>query len=120
VTSTVGEGAPSFVFPETTGRIKRFVSPQDVIAAMDDDLGSTIALVASGGTTFLSPILGLLGGIVALDGTVRSHLGIVSREFEVACLVGTTLTTDVADGTEVTLSPGDGRVGTITLVGSSA
>ncbi|MCW4354718.1 PEP-utilizing enzyme [Hoyosella sp. YIM 151337] len=100
----LGKGIPSYTFDPVTGTVKHFRSPEDVIASLDTDLESTIALVASGGTTFLSPILGQLGGIVCLDGTLRSHLAIVSREFEVPCLVGTELSEDLADGTEITLS----------------
>ncbi|MFC9553516.1 PEP-utilizing enzyme [Rhodococcus sp. NPDC056960] len=104
----IGKGVPSYSFADATGTIRRFSSPNDVISSLDSDLETTIALVASGGTTFLSPILGRLGGIICLDGTLRSHLAIVSREFEVPCLVGTELITDVADGTTVTLAIEDG------------
>ncbi|MFD4250063.1 PEP-utilizing enzyme [Amycolatopsis thermoflava] len=104
----VGKGVPSYAFASVTGTVRHFRSPDDVIASLDSDLESTIALVASGGTTFLSPILGRLGGIVCLDGTLRSHLAIVSREFEVPCLVGTDLPADLADGTEIVLEIEDG------------
>ncbi|WP_181779253.1 PEP-utilizing enzyme [Pseudonocardia pini] len=100
---TIGKGVPSYAFARTTGTVKHFRSPTDVIESLDSDLESTVALVASGGTTFLSPILGRLAGIVCLDGTLRSHLAIVSREFELPCLVGTDLTEDLSDGDEVTL-----------------
>ncbi|MFR9807032.1 PEP-utilizing enzyme [Pseudonocardia sp. RS010] len=106
--TVIGKGTPSYTFTRTTGRVRNFRSPQDVIESLDSDLESTIALVASGGTTFLSPILGRLGGIVCLDGTLRSHLAIVSREFEVPCLVGTDLTDELADGTEIVLDIDDG------------
>lgn len=101
--SILGKGLPSYAFAPVTGTVRHFRSPDDVIDSLYSDLESTIALVASGGTTFLSPILGRLGGIVCLDGTLRSHLAIVSREFEVPCLVGTELAEDIADGTEITL-----------------
>ncbi|NGP08086.1 hypothetical protein G6038_21925 [Rhodococcus sp. 14C212] len=106
--TVIGKGTPSYNFEPATGTIRRFRSPADVIESIDSDLESTIALVASGGTTFLSPILGRLGGIVCLDGTLRSHLAIVSREFEVPCLVGTELPVDVEDGTRIVLRIEDG------------
>ncbi|SHL42840.1 PEP-utilising enzyme, mobile domain [Pseudonocardia thermophila] len=106
--TVIGKGTPSFTFPRTTGTVRWFRSPSDVIESIDSDLESTIAFVESGGTTFLSPILGRLGGIVCRDGTLRSHLAIVSREFDVPCLVGTELTGEVADGTEVVLDIVDG------------
>lgn len=104
VLSVVGSGVPSFRFPDATGIARHFRTPGDVLASINDDLESVIAVVASGGTTFLSPILGRLGGIVALDGTLRSHLAIVSREFEVPCLVNTSFETGLVDGDEIQLS----------------
>src|SRR5688572_29810042 len=106
--TVIGKGTPSYTFAPVTGTVRQFRSPQDVIASIDSDLESTIALVESGGTTFLSPILGRLGGIVARDGTPRSHLAIVSREFEVPCLIGADLTQELQDGAEVTLDIVDG------------
>src|ERR1700710_1030793 len=111
----VGTGTPSYAFAPVTGTIRYFKSPADVIASINEDLESTIALVDSGGTTFLGPILGRLGGIVSRDGTLRSHLAIVSREFEVPSLVGTTLTADLADGTRVVLD----NSGTVRLADGS-
>jgi phosphohistidine swiveling domain-containing protein len=111
--SQIGKGLPSYRFAPVTGRARWFRSPSDVIEAIDSDLESTIALVESGGTTFLSPILGRLGGIVARDGTLRSHLAIVSREFEVPCLVGTELVELPEDGAELTLQVQDGDAGLV-------
>lgn len=99
----MGSGVPSYRFEPTTGTVRRFVSPQDVISSIDEDVESMVALVNSGGTTFLSPILGRLAGIIACDGTLRSHLAIVSREFEVPCLVGATVDSELADGAVVRL-----------------
>jgi len=110
----IGTGTPSFTFAPVSGTVRHFGSPADVIQSIDSDLESTIALVSSGGTTFLGPILGRLGGIVCLDGTLRSHLAIVSREFEVPCLVGTDLAQDVPDGTEVVLDI-DGGAGLLRI-----
>jgi len=106
--SVLGTGTAAYAFAPVTGTITYFKSPADVIEAIDSDLESTIALVDSGGTTFLGPILGRLGGIVSRDGTLRSHLAIVSREFEVPCIVGTTLDAELPDGTEVELAIADG------------
>lgn len=115
----VGTGLPSFKFPATPGTVRHFRTPQDVIASINDDLETVIAMVASGGTTFLSPILGRLGGIVALDGTLRSHLAIVSREFEVPCLVGASLAHELADGDEVLLTWIDAGEATVDLRGGA-
>jgi len=109
----IGSGTPAYRFPSVTGRARWFRSPSDVIESIDSDLESTIALVESGGTTFLSPILGRLGGIICQDGTLRSHLAIVSREFEVPCLVGTQLLEVPADGAELILEAPDAETGRV-------
>lgn len=80
-------GMSSYHFGTTTGRVHHFRTPADVIDVFDQDLENVVAFVQSGGTTFLSPILGRLGGIVCTSGTNRSHLAIVSREYEVPCLL---------------------------------
>ena len=106
--TVIGTGVPSFTFGHVAGTVRHFRAPADVIAALDTDLESTIAVVESGGTTFLSPLLSRLGGIVCTAGTLRSHLAIVSREFEVPCLIGTDLVRDPPDGTEVEIDVADG------------
>ncbi|MGV1047000.1 MAG: PEP-utilizing enzyme [Solirubrobacterales bacterium] len=90
-----------------------FEVPADVIAALDTDLEDTIALVSSGGTTFLGPILGLLGGIICLSGTLRSHLAIVSREYGLPCIVGLELDGELHTGDRVTIEADRSGVGTV-------
>ncbi|HEY1974869.1 MAG TPA: PEP-utilizing enzyme [Pseudonocardia sp.] len=107
--ATIGRGLPAYPFAPAGGRLRSFRSPSDVIDAIDSDLGSTIALVDSGGTTFLSPILGRLAGVVCRGGTLRSHLAIVSREFEVPCVLGAQLPELLPDGTSVLLDVVDGQ-----------
>ncbi|WP_040798159.1 PEP-utilizing enzyme [Nocardia higoensis] len=105
-------GTSAFDFGVTRGRIRAFRAPDDVIDVFGDELDDVIALVESGGTTFLSPILGRLGGIVCTSGTTRSHLAIVSREYGVPCLLAVDLDGwEPADGTHVLLessASGDG------------
>ena len=50
--------------------------PEDTIAVIDD----------SGGT-LTAPILGDFTAVVCMGGTVRSHLGILTREYNVPCLM---------------------------------
>ncbi|MBY8857240.1 hypothetical protein K7711_12190 [Nocardia sp. CA2R105] len=105
-TSELGRhtGVSAYHFGIARGRIRVFHAPEDVIDVFGDDLDDVIALVESGGTTFLSPILGRLGGIVCTNGTTRSHLAIVSREYEVPCLLGVDLDGwQPQDGTPVVL-----------------
>lgn len=95
---------------EAEGRLQRFSKPKDVLDAVEADPESTIALVASGGTTFLSPIIGRLAGIVCESATLRSHLAIVSREYGIPCLVGVAAEGELDDGIEVTMRAQDGTL----------
>ncbi len=87
-------------------------SPEDVLALMDEGADGVIAVVADAGATFLAPVFEDLTAVVCLGGTPLSHIGIVSREYEVPCVMGTTLTTQPhpGDDVEVDCSGPDGVV----------
>ncbi len=76
-------------------------SPDDVLELMDTTAEGVVACVADAGATFLAPIFDELTAIVCLSGTPQSHIGIVSREYQVPCVMGT-----LFDGDE----PVDGEV----------
>jgi len=77
-------------------------SPDDVIALMDEDPSEpVIAMVADAGATFLAPIFEDLAAVVCLSGTPLSHIGIVSREYEVPCIMSTSLTEQPMFGDDV-------------------
>jgi signal transduction protein with GAF and PtsI domain len=61
--------------------------PDDVLELMDAGADGVVVLVRDAGATFLSPIFHELAGVVCTGGTVRSHIGIVSREFQVPCIM---------------------------------
>ena len=74
----------------------------DVLELMDDTAEGVIAGVQDAGATFLAPIFDELTAVVCMSGTPVSHIGIVSREYQVPCIMSTTFTGDYpADGTEV-------------------
>jgi phosphohistidine swiveling domain-containing protein len=108
MSTVVGQGEIAYGKGTVKGVIRRFTTPDDVLDVIDADLDDTIGLVDSGGTTFLSPILGRLGGLVCTSGTLRSHLAIVSREFQLPCLMAVDLKEDLDTGVTVTLVLGDG------------
>jgi len=56
--------------------------PPDVLDLMDAGAEGVIVLVRDAGATFLAPIFHELAGVVCTGGTSRSHIGIVSREFQ--------------------------------------
>lgn len=79
-------------------------SPDDVLALMDSGAEGVVAVVQDAGATFLAPIYHELTAIICTSGTVRSHIGIVSREFQVPCVMGCTFTAAEPDpGGEVEL-----------------
>jgi phosphohistidine swiveling domain-containing protein len=62
--------------------------PEDVLDLMDTSASGVVAMVRDAGATFLAPIYDELTAIVCTSGTLRSHIGIVSREFQVPCIMG--------------------------------
>lgn len=73
----------------------------DVLDLMDEGAGGVIAVVADAGATFLAPVFEDLTAVVCLSGTPLSHIGIVSREYQIPCVMGVSLDGDVDDCTEV-------------------
>lgn len=69
------------------GRFLPVETPDDVIELMDTGADGVIALVRDAGATFLAPIYHELTAVVCTSGTPRSHIGIVSREFQVPCVM---------------------------------
>src|SRR6185503_17179638 len=88
-------------------------SPDDVLTLMDPSADGVVACVAVAGATFLAPIFDELTAVVCLSGTPQSHIGIVSREYQVPCVMGAALVgPEPADGdpVEVDCSGTDGVV----------
>src|SRR5438067_2142836 len=108
----IGSGTSVFVAEPVRGIWRRLSSPDDVLALMDTTADGVIACVADAGATFLAPIFDELAAVVCLSGTPLSHIGIVSREYQVPCLMGATLDAEPADGdrVEVDCSGDDGVV----------
>ena len=61
---------------------------------------NTVAIIDDSGGTLTAPILGDFTAVVCMGGTVRSHLGILTREYNVPCLMNAELD-GLADGDEV-------------------
>ena len=97
----IGTGTKVFEAAPVRGRWRRLSSPDDVIALLDDSADGVIACVADAGATFLAPIFDDLTAVVCLSGTPMSHIGIVSREYRVPCLMGVSLSVDPEDDTVV-------------------
>ena len=84
------------------GRWKAMETPDDVLALMDTGADGVVALVRDAGATFLAPIFHELTAVVCTSGTPRSHIGIVSREFQVPCVMACAFAgPEPADGDDV-------------------
>jgi signal transduction protein with GAF and PtsI domain len=101
VSEQIGTGTKVFEAAAVSGRWRRLSSPDDVIALLDDSAAGVVACVADAGATFLAPIFDDLTAVVCLSGTPMSHIGIVSREYRVPCLMGVTLAVEPEDDTLV-------------------
>jgi phosphohistidine swiveling domain-containing protein len=69
--------------------VARYVRSSDrVIEYMQNGVpDGTIAIIDDSGGTLTAPILEHFAGIVCAGGTVRSHLGILAREYGIPCLM---------------------------------
>ncbi len=82
----IGEGLSCSSNSEVTGELVYIQSVQDVINLFDD-ANEKICIVEDSGTTTLGPILSELAGVLCPIGSAGSHLAIVSREFEIPCIM---------------------------------
>ena len=91
------------------GAWRRLSSPDDVLELMDGTAEGIVACVADAGATFLAPIFDELTAVVCLSGTPQSHIGIVSREYQVPCVMATSLTVEPDDDEDVEVDCSDAR-----------
>jgi signal transduction protein with GAF and PtsI domain len=89
VVREIGRGQKVFDSAPVSGRLLHVDSPEDVLALMDTEASGVVALVRDAGATFLAPVYHELTAIVCTSGTPRSHIGIVSREFQLPCVMAT-------------------------------
>jgi len=64
-----------------------FVETAENVINLFDKANGKIVVCEDAGTTTLGPILPDLAGIVCTTGSAGSHLAIVSREFELPCVM---------------------------------
>jgi phosphoenolpyruvate-protein kinase (PTS system EI component) len=89
----IAEGLSCSSKNEAEGELSFIQSVEDVIALFDCATGK-ICIVEDSGTTTLGPILSDLSGVLCTTGSDGSHLAIVSREFEIPCLMGLNIKTE--------------------------
>jgi signal transduction protein with GAF and PtsI domain len=100
----LGRGAKVFDAAPVRGRFLPMEGPDDVLELMDTGAEGVVALVRDAGATFLAPIYHELTAIICTSGTVRSHIGIVSREFQLPCAMAVAFGDgEPADGSAIEL-----------------
>jgi len=98
----IGRGMKVFDHAPVRGTWRVLQGPDDVLDLMDSTAEGVVAVVRDAGATFLAPIYDELTAIVCTSGTLRSHVGIVSREFQVPCVMSASFPRgEPADGTPV-------------------
>ncbi len=86
-----------------TGTARYIRSNERVLAYLNDGVPpGTIAIIDDSGGTLTAPIIDQFSGILCAGGTVRSHLGILSREYGIPCFMNAKLN-GIRDGDTVEL-----------------
>ena len=82
----------------------RFIRSNDrVLAYLTDGVPpGTIAIIDDSGGTLTAPIIEHFAGVVCAGGTVRSHLGILSREYNIPCFMNSKIA-GIVDGDQLVL-----------------
>lgn len=108
----------------TEGKTRWLDSPAAVMElVMSGEIGSTIGISRGGTTTFMAPALASgIAGLITLQGAPESHLGILSREFGIPCVMSVSFTegmqtdrgeTIPPDGTTIRLDVSDASRGRV-------
>ncbi|WP_244097572.1 PEP-utilizing enzyme [Burkholderia ambifaria] len=82
--------------------VARYVRTSDqVIRYMQNGVPpDTIAIIDDSGCTLTAPIIDRFKGIICASGTVRSHLGILAREYGIPCLMNARIS-GIRDGDRI-------------------
>lgn len=72
----------------TTGTARYVRSPDQVLKLLTDGVPpDTIAIIDDSGGTLTAPIIEHFKGVICAGGSTRSHLGILTREYGVPCVM---------------------------------
>lgn len=76
-------------YPTNIAGTARYIRTSDqVIEYMSKGVpAQTIAVIDDSGGTLTAPIIDKFAGVICAGGTVRSHLGILTREYGIPCLM---------------------------------
>lgn len=84
-----GDGDNVFSTDEDVTGTARFISSVDRVMEMlvDGVPDETVAIIDDSGGTLTAPILEGFKAVLCKGGSVRSHLGILTREYQIPCLM---------------------------------
>lgn len=122
--TVIGRGTSAFTTSEVVEAPVRWLDSPDAVLDLvaSGEVGEYVAISRGGTTTFMAPALAAgVKGLITLQGMPTSHLGILSREFGIPCIMSVTFTDGPAtergeivpaDGTVVRLdiAQNEGRV----------
>jgi len=70
------------------GVLRVVESVEDVLRLMKEDISGTILLTPTASATIMTPLFPRIKGVVCTTGGATSHVAIVAREFDLACIMG--------------------------------
>ncbi|HEV7865369.1 MAG TPA: PEP-utilizing enzyme, partial [Acidimicrobiia bacterium] len=107
----VGQGQNVVEHEPVEGPSLWLETPDDVIEfVMGDNVTDTIVISRGGATTFVAPALTAgVKGLITLQGGRESHLGIVSREFGIPCVMSVAFTEGITTSEGETV-PANGTI----------
>ncbi len=73
---------------ECQGVLRLVESVADVLRLLREDMSDTILLTATASATIMTPLFPNIKGIICTTGGATSHVAIVAREFDLACIMG--------------------------------
>lgn len=84
-----GQGDNVAKYPSNTVGAARYIrSPDQVLKLLIEGVPpDTIAIIDDSGGTLTAPIIEQFKGVICAGGSTRSHLGILTREYGVPCLM---------------------------------
>lgn len=84
-----GQGDNVVEHPHNVVGVARYYrSIDDVMTGLREGVPeNTIAIIDDSGGTLTAPIIEQFAGVICAGGTVRSHLGILTREYGIPCLM---------------------------------
>lgn len=100
--AVAGHGDNVFSTPQDIVGTARFISNVERVMEMlvDGVPENTVAIIDDSGGTLTAPILEEFMAVVCKGGSVRSHLGILTREYQIPCLMNATVA-GISEGDEV-------------------